>query len=193
MNENMNAIQISLMSEEEICKLTGRLTLAEQTERARQSNEASNLIGVPINDWPHFDVKWDTNPEKHNLAFDGMSTDDFVENYPNGLIVAQVKLVELDAQLCNFNKRTPEEVWGVGSNEKAAKVILNWVEGKKITPPMIRRTNGTNEICLGGGNHRLAVARAKEESKIFVLIDPLEFDFVSGRLSLHPVTDREPS
>lgn len=184
---NEKDLQNSTITEEGFYKSIGRFPPAEQKERNRQSREAKKLIKLPIADWPEFEVKWDVHPNKQNLAFDGVSVEEFVDDFPDGLILAEVSLDELDNELCSFNKRTPEEVWGVGSNQKAAEVILNWAEGKKITPPMIRKTNGTNEICIGGGNHRLAVARAKRESKMFILIDPLELDFISSRLSLRLV------
>ncbi len=60
-----------------------------------------------------------------------------------------VTLSELDAVLQAWNLRTAEEVWSIGDKRKAAKVIVHCFEV--------------------GGNHRLAVARAKGETEVPII------------------------
>jgi len=171
------------LTPEELDRLIHGMTPEERQERDRQYTEAQKLIGLPPNDWPEFKVVWDVDPAAQRLAFDGMTEAEFSEYYPDHLPLKYVRLAELDAQLCNYNKRTAEEVWGVGDNGKAAKVLLAWIEGRKITPPALSRTNSTSEVMLAGGNHRLAVARAKGEATIPVLLIPEHLDFLSQKLS----------
>ncbi len=176
----------------EECRKTLNLpTEAEIKESYRRHIESQKYLRLPIIDWPEFSILWDCSETSQHFAFDGEirnSRQEFNKCYPDGLSLRFVFLSDLDEQLCEFNRRTPEEVWGVGIDGKAATIILDWVEERKITPPALTRTNGTSEICLLGGNHRLAVARAKGESVIPVLIDPEHFTFINAKLKL----DKEP-
>ena len=157
---------------------------ADRLERIRQIDEARKLIRLPISEWPEFDVLWNLNPIDFRYSLDGCSVDDFISYYPDGMILSEVSLSELDMQLCKFNQRSAEEVWDVGFDDKAARVLLSWIEGRAITPPLVGRTNITDELCLHGGNHRLAVARAKGETRLPILISPSNYQFVADSLSL---------
>ncbi len=162
----------------------GRLSPDEQDERARIRKLSLDYRGLPIDQWPNFEVIWDTEPSKQRYAYDGVSEKEFLDMHPDGLILALVKLSHLDRKLSFHSKRTPEEVWGVGGDDKAAEVLVHWVEGRRLTPALILMTSGTNEICIGGGNHRVAVARAKGELEIPILVDPDQLSEITAHISL---------
>lgn len=118
---------------------------------------------------------------------DGVNKQDFAKAYPNGLVAKWVRLDTLDAVLCNHNLRTAEEVWSVGDKSKAAKVLLDWIECRALTPPLLKPFSLT-ELCLHGGNHRLAVARANRELEVPVLIEPEDLNSIGQLVTLcdHP-------
>ncbi|MCE7796552.1 hypothetical protein LWE61_08245 [Sphingobium sufflavum] len=145
----------------------------DAVERARQRSAAKILEGLPIDQWPPFEVIWDLSPEGQKWALDGVRKPEFEKAYPDGLEVEWVRLSDLDRKLTPFSHRTPEEVWGIGDDSKAARVLFEWIEGRPITPPLLHPVS-TNQCCLGGGNHRLAVARAKGEAVVPMLIAPSE-------------------
>lgn len=183
MSEEIEKLFANLSTDELNRLITGR-SVEEQRERDRRYEAASKLIGLPIAEWPSFNAVWDISSTSQRFAFDGMSREDFVDYYPRGLDLYFVSIKELDGKLCWYNARKPEEVWGVGSDQKAAGVLLDWIEGRSITPPVVARTNETDEICLHGGNHRLAVARANTELEVPILIDPKNFEFVLEHLPI---------
>lgn len=153
-------------------------------ERKRVREEADRIEGLPIADWPPFDVLWDTRREAQRFAFDGMNAESFEKSFPDGLILARVKLAELDSAMTEFNRRTPEEVWSIGSPDKAARCIIHWKEGRGLTPVCLCPVNG--KIGLAGGNHRLAVARAKGTTEIPAYIQPQHFDEIAAIIAFLP-------
>jgi hypothetical protein len=79
-----------------------------------------------------------------------------------------VTLSELDAVLQAWNLRTAEEVWSIGDKRKAAKVIVHCFEGRELSPVWVCPT-ASGKLGLVGGNHRLAVARAKGETEVPII------------------------
>lgn len=174
------------LSEDELFQLIHNMTREEYAERTRQIAEAAKLVGLSVQNWPQFEVVWDLSPQSQHLALDGLPPDEFAVAYPGGLRLERVHFKQLDAHLCAFNLRTPEEVWGVGTDSKAARVLLSWIEGRGVTPPLVGFTNQTSELMLQGGNHRVAVARAKGEVKIPILIAPENYEAVGQLLDFLP-------
>ncbi len=109
--------------------------------------------------------------------------DDFDAYYPDGLVLKWVSLADLDAKLTPASFRTADEVWNVGDASKAAGVLADWIAGQELTPPAIGCFE-KREVPLIGGNHRLAVARAKGIERLPVLIDPNVLADVSVLLDL---------
>lgn len=173
------------MTPEQIDALLSRPGPAEAEENRRRLRKASSLVGLPIEEWPKFEALWDLSDAGQRFAFDGMTKAEFDKHYPIGLSIYFVEVVELDSKLCAFNRRTPAEVWGVGIDAKAAGVMLDWIEGRAVTPPAVTRTKCTDEICLLGGNHRLAVARSMGEISIPILVDPDHFEFIADSLAIY--------
>src|SRR5206468_1970683 len=63
-----------------------------------------------------------------------VDTDKFV-------LISDVSLADIDAALTPYWHRTAEEVWTVGSPDKAARAIVHWHEGGRMTPPLIVPTS----------------------------------------------------
>ena len=76
------------------------------------------------------------------------------------VLISDVPLNNVDTALTPYWHRTAEEVWTVGSPDKAAQAIIHWKEGGLMTPPLLVPTDD-GRLAIAGGNHRLAVARAK--------------------------------
>lgn len=110
-------------------------------------------------------MQWDTAPENFYWSFDGADPDYDVSD----LTCFWYPLTTLDAHFGSYNARTAEEVWGVGFDSKSAKAIVFWSERGRMSPAVIvPREDG--KIGLNGGNHRLAVARAKRTIVVPVLV-----------------------
>ena len=77
-------------------------------------------------------------------------------------------LADIDAALTPYWRRTPDEVWTVGSPDKAARAIVHWSEGGLMTPPLLVPTSD-GRLAIAGGNHRLAVARTKAVARLPIL------------------------
>lgn len=138
---------------------------ARVAERDRINGLASAIEGTSVANWPPFALAWDTGPENFYRSFDGADPDYDVSD----LTCFWYALAKLDAHLASYNARTAEEVWGVGSDLKSAKAIVFWSEGGRMSPPILAaREDG--KIGLNGGNHRLAVARAKGATTVPVLV-----------------------
>lgn len=153
-------------------------------ERKRVSEEAEKIEGLPISEWPPFDVLWDTTREAQRFAFDAMNAEAFEKSFPDGLKLVHVRLSDLDVVTTAFNHRTPEEVWSIGSPDKAARCIIHWKEGRALTPVCLISVQG--KIGLAGGNHRLAVARAKGETEIPAYVQPKDFDGIAEIITFLP-------
>lgn len=160
---------------------------ARVAERDRINGLASAIEGAPVEDWPPFALEWDTRPESFHRSLDGADPDYDVSD----LACFWYPLATLDAHFGSYNARTAEEVWGVGSDRKSAKAIVFWSEGGRMSPPIVApREDG--KIGLNGGNHRLAVARAKGAAVVPVLVherDRVEIFKILGP-PLHPSSSR---
>lgn len=161
------------------------ISAEERAELNRRSDAAEKLEGLLAREWPPFEVKWDLHPNSHRFALDGCGEEEFNKHYQNGFVLKRVLLQDLDDALCAYNRRTPEEVWGIGTDRKAAKVLLDWIEGRKLTPPLVNVLEETNELCLNGGNHRLAVARAKGETIIPILMEEDNVENISRLIAFY--------
>jgi hypothetical protein len=135
---------------------------ARIAERRRINEQAEKIAGKPIHAWPPFAVKWDTHPSSYHFSQDGV---DYEALDGSNVTLMWVTLSELDAVLQAWNLRTTEEVWSIGDERKAAKVIVHCFEGRKLSPVWVCPT-ASGKLGLVGGNHRLAVARAKGETEV---------------------------
>lgn len=157
----------------------------EETERIATLTNA--MIGKPISEWPPFEIAWDFEPRAQRFALDGCRERDFKEDHPDGLSLVFVTMTDLDAKLTKDNLRTPEEVWSVGDERKAARCLVHWSEGRKLTPPLAVIV-GT-KIGLWGGNHRLAIARAKGETNIPLLVAPTDKEKLGEIIEFQPAPE----
>lgn len=139
--------------------------IATVNERVRINQKAQTLVGKPINDWPSFTVEWDEDPSCYHFSQDGLEVGALAGD-KIGLV--RVKLKNLDTVLQDYNLRTPEQVWGVGDDRKAAKVIVHCSEGRKLSPVWVVPTT-PGKVGLTGGNHRLAIARAKRVEELPII------------------------
>ena len=114
-------------------------------------------------------------PSSYHYSQDGI---DLEELDGSGVTLMWVTLSELDACLQAWNPRSAEEVWSIGDKNKAAKVIVHCSEGRKLSPIWVCLTT-PGSLGLVGGNHRLAVARAKRELNVPIIFhDKHEVDVV---------------
>ncbi|TGA72007.1 hypothetical protein VFES401_05870 [Aliivibrio fischeri] len=129
-----------------------------------------NVIGLPVGDWPEFEIKWDESAESLHHYEDGKSPKFIEEHHPDGLVIADVNLNELDSKLVFSSRQTVCEFWKIGSDAKKARLIAHWVSGNIVTPCKI--TPYESEIFIVGGNHRLAISRIKNETEVPILFEP---------------------
>ena len=129
---------------------------------------------MPINMWPDFDVVWDESLTNIHHYGDGFSTHSVAERHPNGLMIADVELSELDKKLFHMNRQSVDEFWDVGFKSKKSEIIKHCISKGMMTPCKLCVYMNNMQITLGGGNHRLAVARAKGLKFIPVLFDPID-------------------
>lgn len=156
-------------------------TPPDPAEENRKSKVERKLLRKPVAEWPPFAPLWDYEPGNFHRSADGCSAAKFRGAYSNGLILAEVDLIELDAALIENSRRTAQEVWGVGADDKVARAIRHWSEGGVMTPAMVQpQTIG--EIIIVGGNNRLAVARAKGVGRVPVLFEPGHLPSMQAKL-----------
>jgi len=127
---------------------------------------------MPINEWPVFEVLWDESIENLRFYGDGYSVESVATRHPDGLKIADLELSELDKNLFHMSRQRVDEFWNVGSKGTKSEVIEHWVSKRAMTPCKLCIHENEMQITLGGGNHRLAVARAKGMKVIPVLFDP---------------------
>lgn len=112
---------------------------------------------------------------------------------------------ELDSLFAPVSQRTVEATWSLESPDKVARAILYWVEGGAMTPPLIEPSgkhlihfnpsgiiDPGNHIHICNGNHRIAVCRAKGETRIPVLVCPSDKNKISEILKTIDWQDGEP-
>jgi hypothetical protein len=137
---------------------------SEEQMRIRKAADA--IEGLPLASWPAFDVGWDLNPASFYRVYDGADPASVDEN--ELMLIVDVPLADIDAALTPYWRRTPDEVWTVGSPDKAARAIVHWSEGGLMTPPLLVPTSD-GRLAIAGGNHRLAVARTKAVARLPIL------------------------
>lgn len=69
----------------------------------------------------------------------------------------------------------------MGADDKAAGAIRHWAEGGAMTPATVQ-PHTTGEIIIVGGNHRLAVARAKGAGRVPLLFEPEHLPAMQAKL-----------
>lgn len=130
--------------------------------RTELSAEARKYIDCPPNKWPPLIFNWDLNSESQCLSLDGVKPADFNCQYPEGFQLGWVDFAEFDAKLCHFSRRDGnEELWALGRKSNLAYVIAYLAKGFPMTPPLVG-INSTRELCLCGGHHRYAAAKATQ-------------------------------
>jgi hypothetical protein len=161
---------------------------AEQELRQRIRAESEKYLFTPVSQWPEMRINWDLSRESQRFSLDGYalasySKPRFDRDHPEGFILGWVPLLDFDAKLCASNHRTEEELWTVGRALTVAELIVYLSEGRPISPPAVRVAD--SEICLLGGNHRYAVAKAIGETELPIHALPGQRDLLE---SLLPVT-----
>ncbi|WP_028167344.1 hypothetical protein [Bradyrhizobium elkanii] len=140
---------------------------ARSAERTRINALAEKVMGRPVEQWPAFEVVWTDDPARYYWTFDG--ADPAAVNPDEYRLGAGVDLAKIDAALTKYWHRRADEVWTVGDPRKAARIIIHWSEGVHMTPAMVVPTADSKNLTLAGGNHRLAVARAKGVALVPIL------------------------
>jgi hypothetical protein len=149
----------------------------------RLSQAAEQYRNAPVERWPNIKINWDIRPESQKFSFDGPSIKKFEENYPKGLCLGYVELVEFDKALCRFSRRDEGELWNVGFASKLAYLIVYLSEGNPISPPFVKPIDN-REVILAGGNHRYAIAKAIGEKTIPIYVCPEHKPGVETRITV---------
>jgi hypothetical protein len=172
-----------LTSYELLLVLNQGLTIDQARARIREEEsvraKAAELVNRPVKEWPEFDIRWDLDPRSFYWALDGASPSNLDQR---DLAIVSSTLVELDAVLSHHNWRGPDELWTLGDPLKLARILVHCSEGHPLTPPWIVPVG--NEVGLVGGNHRLAVCRAKEVTVVPLLVEKHCLPQVSAILRL---------
>lgn len=77
----------------------------------------------------------------------------------------------LDRRLTHFSHQRPDEFWKIGSYGRKSRIILDFVEGRALTPPLVVLCDDQVLLTIAGGHHRLAVARAKGDLSVPILVE----------------------
>jgi len=141
----------------------------EEYEKLRKS--ARKVEGKTISEWPKFEINWDYSYENLHYFADGWALNTIVEKFPDGLMVADISLNDLDRKLTRGSCQKVHEFWDIGLRSKKSEAIAHWLNGGVMTPCKIA-PHGTDEIIISGGHHRLAVCRAKSLQQLPVLFEP---------------------
>jgi len=149
-------------------------------ENRRISEKAAQYTGKPVGEWPEFEIMWDFSPDRQHYCLDGETPDTIKAQFPNGFAVGYTSLAQLDEKLHRGSKRTNDEIWNIGCKSKLAKCIVHWQEGNLMTPVIIRAFK--DEIHIAGGNHRLAIARARNIEKVPFYVCPKDISKVEAIL-----------
>jgi len=159
---------------------------AEYVERTRINALADELEGKPIDQWPPFDIIWDTSPASFFYTLDGAENTpvDFTE-----LQLIWVALADFDGILQPYNHRIVDEIWSVGDSKKAARALVHWSERRCMSPVWIIPTTA-GKVGIVGGNHRLAIARAKGASVIPVLVEKKHLESIAALIKFLPGPER---
>jgi len=129
-------------------------------------NDSYQWIGVALQDWPPFEVRWNIDKASHHRSLDGKSRDAFAAEYPD-VIVMKACPYEIVAALPESKRRT-KEPWEGDFQNKTAKVIAAWVKEIAITPPVLVLFK--DGVMLAGGWHRFHVAMKRSVPTVKVLV-----------------------
>lgn len=154
--------------------------------------EADKYIDKPPSEWPKINFNWDFTVSSQRHCLDGCSDKEFKKSFPQGLLLGNVKLNELDGHLCQHSLRDFKkgELWSNGDKNKLAKNIIYISKGNPITPPLINFLNfPENSVDYGklnfqGGNHRFAVAKAIELDEIPIYVNPKDKEKIESILEV---------
>lgn len=141
--------------------------------------EGTRYRDLPPSEWPTLIFNWDLSEDSQQYALDGVKAIQFQQQYPGGLQIGWVNLVEFDIKLCHFSRRAKEELWSVGCASKLAKTIAYLSRGLPITPPLVAPVKGKEELVFRGGNHRYAALKATNfDGEFPIYIAPDNFEAV---------------
>lgn len=105
--------------------IIGEMDADEVTEDARVRQAAEPLRGLPIEQWPNLQIRWDLPVGARHHALDGEKASDFASRHSrNDWTLLCVPVNELQAAFCRSARRNPAKIWDVGSPDKAARAVL---------------------------------------------------------------------
>lgn len=151
------AFSLSDRSDEEIDRLIQRKSIRDASVKLR---------GVPSNEWPPFDVRWDYDPARFHLSMDGENRETFAEHYGTVIVCTAPTQQILDA--LHIGSTRTKAPWAKGYSDNTAEVVEHWSRGHAVTPPLLTPYEGT--IIITGGNHRFHVAVEKRVSSMPFLL-----------------------
>lgn len=120
-------------------------------------------------DWPV--IQWDERADNFNKYLDGHAQEHYLERHPEGMLIADVSIANLDAKLHQMSRQSAAEFWDRFYFKKV-EALEFWSLGKKMTPCAIEPHENELQVKILGGNNRLAVARRKGELIVPILFDP---------------------
>ena len=136
--------------------------------------EHEKFIGLSVKG--HYKLEWDTRVSHQIYSFDGMSQDQFSEIYPAGLLVAMVRVQELDILLPKSHCLPLKELWSNSyDHSKIIGLLEHLSKGNKVSPPFIAISPHETEkikLAIQGGTHRYSIAKDLGYETVPILIDP---------------------
>lgn len=145
----------------------------EEAESNRVWEEARKYNNLPIDQWPEFEVVWDLGKENRRYSLDNFDEKAYRKHYSDGLLAGEVDFQEFLLKLASHSQRTKDQLWETSGAQKLSRAILYFVEGNKMTPPLISYDkNGC--LVVGGGFHRIGICLAKEVATMPILVRPSE-------------------
>ncbi len=151
----------------------GLAALEDSGASSHRPNSGEEFIGLRPEQWPSFCVRWDLRLKSQRFVWLNVDEVSFFEDHPTGLILLETDLKKLDEKLTHMFKLHPHEFWAERHISSNSRIIAEWVDGKQLTPPFVRLHDDKYQLVLEG-NHRLAVAGAKGETRIPILVLPDE-------------------
>lgn len=124
-----------------------------------------------VQDWPPIQAHWTVSPEHYHYSFDGVSREDLLQIYPGGLMCGWLEVGQLQSVLHHCSNMPTSEIWR-RSDYKVARAIEWWNRGREASPVFINLMPKGDSVCIGGGNHRFAVAVAIGEKEVPVIFKP---------------------
>lgn len=134
--------------------------VARVQERIKVARWCKSMSSFPAT----LEPLWDLERERFYLALDGLG--------PNEVNVGELALIEADVaevdSLLTLNSSRYEHPWHEKYKHKSCGIAFRWLNGGRVTPPLVQKVQ--NQIQIDGGMHRFHLAKYYRTKRIPLLI-----------------------